>query len=73
MRPGAAGTDLDVRSLQLGDAVEVFMDNERGWCRGTFEITTAGVAVVALAGKETVTLAEALILGMRSARRRAPP
>lgn len=72
MRHGAA-SELDVRSLQLGDPVEVFMDSERGWCRGTFEITTAGVAVIALAGAETVTLAEALILGMRSARRRAPP
>jgi len=73
MRHGAAGTQLDVRSLQLGDPVEVFMDSERGWCRGTFEITTAGVAVIAIAGDETVTLAEALILGMRSAKKRTPP
>ena len=72
MRPGAAN-DLDVRSLQLGDPVEVFMDSERGWCRGTVEITTAGVAVIALAVDETVTLAEALILGMRSARKGSPP
>ena len=72
MRHGAAN-ELDVRSLQLGDAVEVFMDNERGWCRGTFEITTAGVAVIALAGKDTVTLAEALILGMRPARKGSAP
>ena len=67
MRSGAA-SELDVRRLQLGDAVEVFMDSARGWCRGYFDITTAGAAVIELPGGETVPLALALLLGMRMPR-----
>lgn len=73
MRGGGAASELDVRRLQLGDAVEVFIDSERGWCRGYFDITTAGDAVIELPGGETVTLAVALLLGMRRPRSGTQP
>ena len=72
MRPGAV-TELDVRHLQLGDAVEVFIDSARGWCRGYFDITTAGVAVIELPGGERIQLGDALLLGIRAGRARPTP
>ena len=69
MMSGAA-SEFDLRNLQRGEVVEVFVDRARGWCRGTFEITTAGVAIVELAGGETVALAEALRNGIRQPRPR---
>ena len=72
MRSGVA-SEFDLHRLQCGDAVEVFIDGARGWCRGTFEVTTAGEAIVELSGGETVALAEALRRGIRPPRPRTSP
>ena len=56
---------FDVRRLEPGDDVDVFIEAERRWSRGTFRISTAGDAVVELAHRQTVALWDALAMGLR--------
>lgn len=57
---------FDVRQLEAGDPVEVFVDDERRWVRGTFQITTAGQALVELsAGQARINFHRALRMGLR--------
>jgi hypothetical protein len=37
---------FDVRRLEPGDQVDVFMEADRHWSRGTFQISTAGDALI---------------------------
>lgn len=57
---------FDVRQLETGDPVEVFVDEERRWVRGTFQITTSGQALVELGtGPARVSFHRALQMGLR--------
>src|SRR3954451_384915 len=56
---------FDVRCLDAGDRVEVFMDAERRWARGRFEISTAGVALVQLPNGQEIRFDVALRMGLR--------
>jgi hypothetical protein len=56
---------FDVRRLEPGDPVEIFVEPERRWARGTFRITTAGDAVVEAVNGETLSFARALGLGLK--------
>jgi hypothetical protein len=62
--------DLDVRSLERGDAVELYLEPEHRWQRATFDISTAGVAFVELPGRVQFRLDQALLMGLRGPRRR---
>ncbi len=62
------GEPFDVHTLQPGDVVEVFVDEEGGWRRGRFDITTRGDAVIELVDRRWIDLAEALRSGIRMAR-----
>jgi hypothetical protein len=56
---------FDVRCLEVGDRVEVFIDAERRWARGRFEITTAGIALVGLSNGNEIPFGAALRMGLR--------
>jgi hypothetical protein len=56
---------FDVRCLDVGDRVEVFVDKVRGWARGKFEISTAGLALIQLADGEQIRFDAALRMGLR--------
>lgn len=59
-------SQFDVRQLAAGDPVEVFVDDERCWLRGTFRLTAAGEPLVELiAGDARVELHRALAMGLR--------
>ncbi len=58
------GAQFDVRLLESGDAIEVFVENERQWQRGVFEISTAGEALVSI-GKSELRFEKALQMGLR--------
>ena len=62
------GTELDVRRLERGDAVELFVDGERRWRLATFDISTAGVAFVELPQRIQFRLEQALLMGLRAPR-----
>lgn len=59
-----------MRRLQRGDGVEVYLEIERRWQRGTFDISTAGVAFIELPGRVQFRLEQALLMGLRRAPRR---
>lgn len=56
---------FDIRRLETGDAVDVFVETERRWARGTFEVTTDGTAHVLLSREHILTLDVALQMGLR--------
>ena len=56
---------FDVRCLDAGDRVEVFLDGERRWTRARFEITTDGFALVRLINGEALRFDAALRMGLR--------
>ena len=56
---------FDVRGLEPGDHVEVFVESERRWVRGIFQISPAGDPLVDLPYRETITFHHALALGLR--------
>ncbi|MCU1282826.1 MAG: hypothetical protein JWM53_6372 [bacterium] len=57
--------DFPVGYLQSGDPVEVYSWSEREWQRGTFEVTAAGIAVVAVAGRAAFRYDGARLMGVR--------
>ena len=57
--------EFDVRRLEPGDRVDVFLEAERRWARGVFQISTAGDAFVELAYRETLSFERALAMGLR--------
>jgi hypothetical protein len=56
---------FDPRCLDVGDRVDVFLESERRWTRGTFEISTAGVAFVRMTDGESIHFGAALRMGLR--------
>lgn len=57
---------FDVRHLESGDPVEVFVDEARGWLRGTYRVRAGGEALVELvAGDTDLGLHRALKMGLR--------
>lgn len=56
---------FDVRQLDDGDVVEVFIDAEARWRRGAFVIATTGEALVRFGDADAIALATALRLGLR--------
>lgn len=58
-------SQFDIRQLEAGDPVEVFLDEERCWVRGTFQITTAGQALIELVGQARINFHRALRMGLR--------
>jgi hypothetical protein len=56
---------FDVRALDAGDGVEVFVEAERRWVRGQLRISTSGLALVQFASKPPVRLEEALAMGIK--------
>lgn len=56
---------FDVRRLEPGDAVDVFVETERRWARGTFEVTTDGAARVLLSREHILAFDVALQMGLR--------
>jgi len=56
---------FDVRRLEPGDHVEVFIEPERRWVRGRFRISTAGDALVELPCRQEMTFERALASGLR--------
>lgn len=56
---------FDVRRLEPGDPVEVFIDTERRWVRGTFQISTAGDALVEVPSRDVVMFERALYMGLK--------
>jgi hypothetical protein len=63
--------DSDVRNLEPGDEVEVYVAPERAWASGTFDISTAGVAYVELRGRAMISLDGAILMGLRRVVREA--
>jgi hypothetical protein len=57
--------DFDVRQLQPGDEVELYIEPKRIWERGTFEISTGGIAYVSLPGRAAVRFDGAIGMGLR--------
>ncbi len=57
--------DYDTRHLGVGDPVEVFIEPERRWQRGTFGISTAGTAFVEIGGRVQFRFEQALLMGLR--------
>ena len=62
--------ELDVRTLERGDSVELYLELEHRWQRGMFDISTAGIAFVELPGRVQFRLDQALLMGLRRPRRR---
>lgn len=69
---GLAGRELDERELQFdvrrlesGDPVEVLIESEHRWVRGTFRISTCGDAWVDLSLREPLPFERALFLGLK--------
>jgi hypothetical protein len=56
---------FDVRCLDAGDRVEVFVDTERRWTRGRFEISTAGILLVQMSDGREIRFDVALRMGLR--------
>ena len=56
---------FDVRCLDAGDRVEVFIDKDSGWTRGRFEISTAGLALILLTTGQEIGFDAALRMGLR--------
>lgn len=56
---------FDVRRLESGDPVEVFVEREREWVRGTFRISSAGEALIDMFRRETVEFQRALAMGLK--------
>jgi len=56
---------FDVRRLDAGDAVEVFLEEERRWVRGRFVVSTEGTAIVELVTKEPLGFEAALAMGIK--------
>jgi hypothetical protein len=71
--PAATHYDYDVRNLDIGDPVEVFIELERRWRPGTFCVSTAGTAFVEIAGRVHFRFEQALLMGLRRVAERAPP
>ena len=57
--------EFDVRRLEPGDRVDVYLEADRRWARGVFQISTAGDAFVELAYRETLSFERALAMGLR--------
>jgi hypothetical protein len=53
------------RSLDIGDAVEVFIEPSRRWRRGTVGVSRAGTAFVEIDGRVQFRLEQALLMGLR--------
>lgn len=58
-------SQFDVRRLEPGDAVDVFVEADRYWARGTFEITTDGNARILLSRENIIAFDVALHMGLR--------
>jgi hypothetical protein len=56
---------FDVRRLEPGDQVDVFMEADRHWSRGTFQISTAGDALIELQYRQSISFERALAMGLR--------
>jgi len=56
---------FDVRRLEPGDQVDVFMEAERRWSRGTFQISTSGDALIELPYRQSISFERALAMGLR--------
>jgi hypothetical protein len=56
---------FDMRRLEPGDPVDVFMEAERRWSRGTFRISTAGDAIIELSHRQPLAFWDALAMGLR--------
>jgi hypothetical protein len=56
---------FDVRRLDAGDAVEVFVEEERRWVRGKFIVSSSGAAVVQLVSKPPLQFEAALAMGIK--------
>jgi hypothetical protein len=56
---------FDVRYLDAGDRVEVFLDTQGGWRRGRFEISTTGLALIQLTCGQDISFDAALRMGVR--------
>ena len=57
-------SQFDLRRLEPGDAVDVFVDEERRWARGTFKVSTAGDAFIDVE-RRMVPFEAALASGLR--------
>jgi hypothetical protein len=56
---------FDVRRLEAGDAVDVYVEHERRWTRGRFEISSEGYAFIDVAGRDPIRFDSALLMGLR--------
>jgi hypothetical protein len=56
---------FDVRRLDSGDAVDVFIEGERQWLRGTFQISTAGEAWIDIPRRGALAFESALAMGLK--------
>jgi hypothetical protein len=56
---------FDMRRLDPGDAVEVFLEEERRWVRGQFLVSSSGAAVVQLVSKPPLQFEAALAMGIK--------
>jgi hypothetical protein len=63
--------DNDVRNLEPGDEVEVYIAPERAWASGVFDVSTKGVAYVELRGRAMISLDGAMLMGLRRVLREA--
>ena len=57
--------DYDVRRLTVGDNVELYIEPEHRWQRGTFAISTAGTAFIEIGGRVQFRFEQALLMGLR--------
>jgi hypothetical protein len=57
--------EFDVHRLEPGDQVDVFVESERRWSRGTFQMSTTGDALVELPYRQTLSFERALAMGLR--------
>ena len=56
---------FDVRRLEPGDQVDVFLDAERRWARGKFDVSTTGDALIELPYRRVIRFEQALTMGLR--------
>ena len=57
--------DYDVRHLEVGDPVEVFLEPDHRWEAGVFSISTAGTAYVETRARAQLRFEQALLMGLR--------
>jgi hypothetical protein len=63
--PDERELQFDIRRLESGDPVEVYIERERQWLRGTFLISTAGEAWIDVPRRGALAFESALTMGLK--------